>query len=140
VETIVVGAAESDTAAKALNRAAELAQRLGARLVIVTAYGHDDVDVVGVGSDTYVLSTSEHATDFVDREAGRLATEYGIDAQGVAAAGKPHQVIVDQAKAHDATVIVVGNVRMQGAGRLLGSVANDIAHHAPCDVYVVKTV
>ena len=33
----------------------------------------------------------------------------------------------------------VGNVRMQGAGRLLGSVANGITHRAPCDVLVVKT-
>jgi nucleotide-binding universal stress UspA family protein len=34
---------------------------------------------------------------------------------------------------------VLGNRRMQGAGRILGSVANSVAHHAPCDVYVVKT-
>jgi nucleotide-binding universal stress UspA family protein len=36
-------------------------------------------------------------------------------------------------------MIVVGNRRMQGLGRLLGSVANDVAHHAPCDVHIVKT-
>jgi nucleotide-binding universal stress UspA family protein len=47
---------------------------------------------------------------------------------------------VDAAKQCDASIIVVGNVRMQCAGRLLGSVANDIAHHAPCDVFIVKTV
>lgn len=116
-----------------------MAKALGAKLVVVTAYGNDEVDVVGVGSDTYVLSTADYATDFVNREAGRLASELGIDAKGVAAAGKPHTVILEQAKAHDASLIVVGNLRMQGAGRLLGSVANDIAHHAPCDVYVVKT-
>jgi nucleotide-binding universal stress UspA family protein len=139
VETIVVGAAESETAAKALERAAQLARGLGARLVVVTAYSNDDVDVVGVGSDTYVLSTADHANDFVAREAARLADEYGIEARGVAASGKPHTVLLDQAKSLEASVIVVGNLRMQGAGRLLGSVANDIAHHAPCDVLVVKT-
>jgi nucleotide-binding universal stress UspA family protein len=139
VETIVVGAAESETAAKALERAAQLAKGLGAGLVVVTAYDNDDVDVVGIGSDTYVLSTADHANDFVSREAERLAAEYGIEVRGVAALGKPHTVLLDQAKALEATVIVVGNLRMQGAGRLLGSVANDIAHHAPCDVLVVKT-
>ena len=39
-----------------------------------------------------------------------------------------------------ADVIVVGNRRMQGVGRLLGSVANEVAHNAPCDVFIVKTV
>lgn len=139
METIVVGAAESETAAKALERAAQLAKGLGATLVVVTAYSNDDVDVVGIGSDTYVLSTADHANDFVTREAERLAAEHGVEARGVAAAGKPHTVLLEQAKALGATVIVVGNLRMQGAGRLLGSVANDIAHHAPCDVLVVKT-
>jgi nucleotide-binding universal stress UspA family protein len=139
VETIIVGAAESETAARALNRAAELAKATGSQLIIVTAYGSDDVDVVGVGSDTYVLSTADYATDFVNREAARLTAEFGIDAKGVAGSGKPHTVILDKAKAHDASLIVVGNVRMQGPGRLLGSVANDVAHHAPCDVYIVKT-
>ena len=40
----------------------------------------------------------------------------------------------------DAELIVVGNRRMQGVQRLLGAVANDVVHHADCDVLVVKTV
>jgi nucleotide-binding universal stress UspA family protein len=36
-------------------------------------------------------------------------------------------------------MIVVGNRRMQGIGRVLGSVANSVAHNAPCDVYIAKT-
>ena len=40
----------------------------------------------------------------------------------------------------DADLIVVGNVRMQGLGRVLGSVGNDVAHSAPCSVLIVKTV
>lgn len=139
VEMIVVGAAESETAAKALDRAAQIAASLGGRLLVVTAYGHDEVDVIGVGSDTFVLSTADHAREFVTREAARLTAAYGIDAQGVAISGKPHTVLIDQAKANDATLIVVGNVRMQGVGRVLGSVANDITHRSPCDVLVVKT-
>jgi nucleotide-binding universal stress UspA family protein len=38
-----------------------------------------------------------------------------------------------------ADLIVVRNKKMQGAGRFLGSVPNDIAHHAPCSVLIVKT-
>ena len=39
-----------------------------------------------------------------------------------------------------ADLIVVGNVRMQGFGRVLGSVGNDVLSHAPCSVLIVKTV
>jgi len=28
---------------------------------------------------------------------------------------------------------------MTGIGRVLGSIANDVAHHAPCSVYIAKT-
>ena len=56
------------------------------------------------------------------------------------ARGKPADAIVTVAKDIRADLIVVGNRRVQGIGRILGSVATDIAHHAPCDVYIVKTV
>jgi nucleotide-binding universal stress UspA family protein len=139
METVLVGANRSETAARAVERAGTVAASMGAGLVVVTAYGTDDVDEIGVGSDTYVVSTAQEATAFAEQTAARLGTEYGILARGMAASGKPERVILDAAKQVDASVIVVGNVRMQGPGRLLGSVANHIAHHAPCDVYIVKT-
>ena len=58
METVLVGANSSETAAKAVERAGTVAAAMGARLVVVTAYGTDDVDEVGVGSDTYVVSTA----------------------------------------------------------------------------------
>ena len=139
METVIVGANGSETAAKAVERAGKVAASMGARLVVVTAYGTDDVDEIGVGSDTYVVSTAQEATAFAEQTAARLGTQYGILARGTAASGNPERVILDAAKRLDASVIFVGNVRMQGPGRLLGSVANHIAHHAPCDVYIVKT-
>jgi nucleotide-binding universal stress UspA family protein len=48
-------------------------------------------------------------------------------------------VLVAEAKRLDADLIVVGNVRMQGPGRLLGSVGSGVAHHAPCNVLIVKS-
>jgi nucleotide-binding universal stress UspA family protein len=52
----------------------------------------------------------------------------------------PADLLVEVARAESADLIVVGNVRMQGLGRLLGSVGNDVAHRAPCSVLIVKTV
>ena len=57
-----------------------------------------------------------------------------------AAHGKPQEVLVAEAERLNATLIVVGNVGMKGLGRVLGSVATSVAHAAPCDVYIVKTV
>lgn len=39
----------------------------------------------------------------------------------------------------EARIIVVGNRRMRSIGRVLGSVAISVAHHAPCDVYIANT-
>ena len=55
-------------------------------------------------------------------------------------ADKPAAALLAEAAEVDADVIIVGNRRMQGVGRLLGSVANEVAHNAPCDVLIVKTV
>ncbi|MET0460593.1 MAG: universal stress protein, partial [Ilumatobacteraceae bacterium] len=52
----------------------------------------------------------------------------------------PASALLTEADRLQADVIVVGNRRMQGVGRLLGSVANEVAHNATCDVYIVKTV
>jgi len=39
----------------------------------------------------------------------------------------------------DADLIVVGNKGMKGAGRILGSVTNTVAHKANCNVLIVST-
>jgi nucleotide-binding universal stress UspA family protein len=39
----------------------------------------------------------------------------------------------------DADLIVVGSRGMTGARRLLGSVPDNVAHHAPCTVMIVHT-
>jgi nucleotide-binding universal stress UspA family protein len=40
----------------------------------------------------------------------------------------------------EADFIVVGNKGMKGASRILGSVANSVAHNAPCSVVIVDTI
>lgn len=35
--------------------------------------------------------------------------------------------------------IIVGNQRVQGAARVLGSIAGDVAKHATCNLMVVHT-
>jgi nucleotide-binding universal stress UspA family protein len=54
--------------------------------------------------------------------------------------GPPARVLLEVAEQVKADLIVVGNVRMQGLGRVLGSVGNEVLRSAPCSVLIVKTV
>ena len=56
-----------------------------------------------------------------------------------AASGSPAAALVRAAREMDAEMIVVGNKRVQGFTRVLGSIARDVIAHAPCDVHVAYT-
>lgn len=135
---IVVGVDGSGTAGKAAEAAAQLALGTHRVLHVVTAYDEDETFAFGVGSDHYVVSSMDRAEHLAETVAETLRRP-GLDVTSGAGVGKPHDVLIEEAKRLDAEVIAVGNRRMQGPGRLLGSVANSVAHQAPCDVYIVKT-
>ena len=137
--TIVVGVDGSDTAFKAAEAAASLAAQTGSTLHVVTAFGEDAAEEIKVGSDSWLVSGAGDAEGLATSIAAKLRSITPTISFGVGH-GKPHEVLITEAERVNATMIVVGNRRMQGAGRILGSVANSVAHRAPCDVYIVKTV
>jgi nucleotide-binding universal stress UspA family protein len=138
MKQIVVGFLDVDTAHKALRQAAELAHRLDAKLHVVTAIESPNVEVVTSGGDRWVLSDFDRAQQAID---DFMATVSPAPRYTVAVVeGKPAEVLIAEAERLDADLIVVGNVRMQGPGRILGSVGNHVAHHAPCSVLISKTV
>ena len=47
--------------------------------------------------------------------------------------------LVSEADRLEARLIVVGNRRVQGPARILGSIARTVAANASCDVYVANT-
>ena len=51
----------------------------------------------------------------------------------------PAPEICAEAQRIGAQVIVVGNRRVQGISRILGSVAVHVTRHAPCDVLIANT-
>jgi nucleotide-binding universal stress UspA family protein len=135
-EAIVVGTDGSETAAKAVSKAATLARQRGAPLHIVTAYGTKPevvpeelnwMETAGVQADTIL----QQAT---------AALDAGLDVETHSRVGDPASVLIDVAVETSADLIVVGNKGMTGMARfLLGSVPNKVAHHAPCDVLIVRT-
>ncbi|MCR1782099.1 universal stress protein [Nocardioides carbamazepini] len=140
-KTIVTGVDGSDTALAAAEKAATLAQALGARLHIVSAFGRYESETVQIGSDTLILSSERDAEEVAAKVANALrGTHPGVEVTTAASDGKPGEALVAAAEQLGAELIVVGNKRVQGiAGRVLGSIARDVAAHASCDVYVAHT-
>lgn len=136
--TVIVGVDGSETALRAAQTAKGLAASLGAKLHVVTAFDKDGVEVVGSGSDQFVLADADLAEDVAKKVAVSLSSP-DFKPTYSAARGKPAEALIKEAERLDAHMIVVGNRRMQGLGRILGSVANSVAHNAPCDVYIAKT-
>lgn len=135
----VVGTDGSETAAKAAARAGELAKATGASVHVVCAYTNRGTTTVQSGSDVYFISAIGEAEDIADKQAATFRTA-GVTVTVAAVEGKPGAVILEEATRVAADLIVVGNRRMQGVQRILGAVANDVVHHAHCDVLIVKTV
>ncbi|MFJ4029536.1 universal stress protein [Paenarthrobacter sp. NPDC089989] len=136
-EIVVVGVDGSPTAQKAAETARNLALAMNAALHVVSAFDQDGAEVYGSGSDQWIASDADGATNIARSTAKGLATN--LEVTFSAAHGKPAEALISEANRLDARMIVVGNRRMQGIGRVLGSVANTVAHNASCDVYIVNT-
>ena len=64
----------------------------------------------------------------------------GVSISTMSVSGDPADMICEVAEKENVDLIVVGNKGMTGAKRfLLGSVPNQVSHHSPCNVLIVKT-
>ncbi len=142
---IVVGTDGSETAAKAVAMATELAEVHGSRLHVVTAY-----DAVlpslspeardALGELAWMASPGERA-ERLGAEAAERAAAAGIEAETHVRAGDPAYALIEVAEAEGADLIVVGSKGLSSPTRfLLGSVPSKVVHHAPCHVLVVRTI
>jgi len=135
---IVVGISDAPTSHIAARRAVAMAKMAGARLHFVTAVEKATQNVVGVATDRFVIDSLDLARESVERFVRSLDTDIAYTV--TAAEGSPARALLSVATSVNADLIVVGNVRMQGIGRVLGSVGNEVVHSAPCSVLIVKTV
>ena len=142
---IVVGTDGSETAAEAVRQAVDLAKLAGAQLSIVSAYEpvpkrRLEDEQQGAPADVQHEIGPREDVNLVLDGAAAAARKEGVDVQTHPIEGAPSDAILNVAEETGADLIVVGNKGMTGARRfLLGSVPNKISHHAPCDVWIVKT-
>lgn len=141
MQIIVTGVDGSETAERAARKAAFLAEGLGADLHVISAYGKFAVDTFASGDEEFRFTTIGDAEQVAAKVAAQLKRGFpGLAVRSSASEGKPADALVKTAERLGADLIVVGNRRVQGPSRILGSIARDVAGHAHCDVYVVHTV
>lgn len=140
INTIVTGVDDSETAARAAVKAAELGRALGATVHLVCAYGKFERETIqhhqgkiSYTSERLAMRTAQK----VAHKTSQLVPEVNLIPH--AGAGEPGEALVRVADELEAELIVVGNKRVQGFGRILGSIARSVAAHASCDVYVAHT-
>lgn len=120
-QRILVGTDGSSTAAKAVDRAVEVAASTGATLTILS------------------VGKPDKAQKVVDSEASRHGGS-GVAIETTVREGDPVEGLVAEAQAGGFDLLVTGNKGMTGLTRFLrGSVPNKVAHHLPCNLLIVKT-
>ena len=120
-QRILVGTDGSKTAAKAVDRAVEVAASSGAALTILSVGKPDKAGAV------VAAEAARHAG------AGVAIDTKVVDADAV-------EGLVREAADSGVDLLVMGNKGMTGLTRFLrGSVPNKVAHHLPCSLLIVKT-
>jgi nucleotide-binding universal stress UspA family protein len=142
---IVVGTDGSDTAAEAVRQAIDLAKLSGATLSVVSAYAPvskskvKEAQLEAPPDVQYEIGPREDVNLVLDAAAATARKE-GLEVQTHPVEADPGEAILNVAEETNADLIVVGNKGMTGARRfLLGSVPNNVSHHAPCSVMIVRT-
>ncbi len=131
---VLVGVDGSSTSGRALMLAAELAERLGAELVVVHALGlltvidGEHVPARGRRDEVRALLEREWCAALVEREV--------LNWRPVLVDGSPAEVMSAQADEIGAGIVVVGT-RGVGSDKLLGSTSHHLVHHGSRPVLVV---
>lgn len=151
---ILTGVDGSETAAKAAEVAASLATDLKCELYVISAADPNQVELPRFGRLTSEsearneMAARQNSLDALSRAAQQTAEEaaerlwekfpnLNITAKSIDRF--PAEAILEEAERLDVRFVMVGNKRVQGVGRLLGSVATTVARHIKTDLYIAHT-
>ncbi len=130
------GSAESD---RALDRAAEVAAREGAELLVINvAEDFCPVGLVEIDCETVAAIIRKESEGILNAAMKRLEGK-GVKAQARIEHGSPAEAIVEAARQAGADEILIAAHGKHGMKKLaLGSVSARVVEWAPCTVSVVK--
>ena len=150
---ILVAYDDGNVAKKALDKAIDLAKDIGADIYLISIYDRNNVQSWGLRGNRYPEDASKlfkpDNQDFYDAEAKYLehflrepadqVRKAGIAVHCHVTTGKPSAAIVEYARTKHIDLLVTGtHNRGPAAQFILGSVANELIHTAPCPVMVVR--
>ncbi len=135
MKTIVLGFDASDEARRALEKTAELAKALDARVIITSVAPVMQFAARGTGPYDPTDPPERHRKLAADA-AARLS-ERGMETKTVTGLGDAGAVIVQLADEYEADLTVVGMSHHSTVARIFGGVSEDVTHHAHCDVLLV---
>lgn len=135
---VVVGVDGSPGAVAALRWAADEARLRDATLRLVTAWSFSPFALLPgaspPSSEAELVDRARHVQAGAVEAAGNTDA---LDVEKLVEDGPPVECLVAEAK--DADLLVVGARGLGGFERLLlGSVSQQLAHHAPCPVVIVR--
>lgn len=141
MQKILVATDFSEPAHRALAYALELAQRVGAEVVLVHAY---QIPVYGFPDGAYIPAADmasqlgSAAQEMLDRTVNEHANR-GVKLTGILRQGVPRREVNAVAREMGADLIVVGTHGRRGVTRaLLGSVAENIIRQAEIPVLAIR--
>jgi nucleotide-binding universal stress UspA family protein len=136
MNTIVVGYDATEPADRALERAADIGEAFGAKLVVTSVAPIMISGPRGMGAIDPTDTPDTHHEDLV--KAQQYLSGRKVTAEYQPAIGEPPDTIIDVAEKVGADLIVVGTREPNLLQRLLGqSVSETVQRHAHCDVLIV---
>jgi nucleotide-binding universal stress UspA family protein len=157
-DKILVALDDSVLATKILDEAMLMAERLGAKLMLLHVLSPLETERLGmqpggIGIESFFPILNEqamrqYAVEWQAYEEHgmaqiqghvRIVAERGIAVESEQTMGDPGQSICKVAKTWGANLILMGRNRKSGISELfLGSTSNYVLHHAPCSVLAVQ--
>jgi nucleotide-binding universal stress UspA family protein len=143
IRNIVAGTSLDLASDRVVARAAELAQRCGARLHL--AHGHA-LPMALYGAPAGLATVAPDLLDaerqvrleLLSQQLERVDVAPGRVASSEVIAGAPHRTVLDLARTVEADLIVLGGSE-EGSFHLLGSTADRVLRKAHCPVWVVQS-
>jgi nucleotide-binding universal stress UspA family protein len=136
MKRILLGYDASPAADRALERAIDLATAFKCPTVVANVAPVYQYAVHGVGMQYEPAEAPELHAALAERAVDRIR-EHELPATSVTGLGHTADTLVELADAQDADLIVVGMSSRDVITRFLGSVSDDVAHKAHCDVMLV---
>ena len=138
VHSILLPLDGSPIAEQALPWAVELADRYSAQLILLRVAPRPEFWSPLDAPDTYLDEQETRAMKYLLGVESRL-TDGKVPIQAEYSLGNPAQCILDRAKELGDCIIVMNSHGRDGVSRLmLGSVAEKVARHAACPVFIVR--